>query len=102
MTNLEAIRANISDAHGVVLSENHFVKALVDVGLVPSGTYTSERSVDRATLKLYDQILLGANLSEGSLSYSVDLQGVRSAKEALEARLGIKDLKNKVTTARPW
>lgn len=103
MNNLEALRANISDAHGVVLTENHFVKALADVGLVAQDTYTSEGAVDRATIKLYDIILSGGNLSEGHLSYGIDLAGVQKAKEALQDKLGItEDAKNKVDTASRW
>lgn len=89
MTNLEALKANISDAHGVVLTEDHFVKALVDVGLLIDASYESPSKVDRATIKLYDLIISGANLSEGHLSYSVDITAVRLAKEALEEKLGI-------------
>ena len=42
MTNNEAIKANISDAHGVVLNDNHFVKALTDYGLSATGDYSDE------------------------------------------------------------
>ncbi len=101
MNNLEAIRANISDAHGVVLTENHFVKALADKGLDPADTYTNSRDVDRATLGLYDIILGGASLSEGHLSYGFT-ESVEKAKKALQDKLGIRDKKNIVDSGKYW
>ena len=101
MTNLEAIRANISDAHGVVLTQNHFMKALADAGLTPDAIYASEAAVDRATIKLYDVILGGASLSEGHLSYSFT-ESVEKAKKALQEKLGIADKKNEVNSAKYW
>ena len=101
MTNLEAIRANISDAHGVVLTQNHFVKALADAGLTYDAIYASEAAVDRATIKLYDIILGGASLSEGHLSYNFT-ESVEKAKKALQEKLGIADKKNEVNSAKYW
>jgi hypothetical protein len=103
MTNLEAIQANISDAHGVVLTESHFVKALIDVGLTPEVDYSSSRAVDRATLRLYDQLIASANLSEGSLGYNVNVEGLRQARKMIADRLGIvEDKRNEVNTSSPW
>ena len=104
MTNLEAIRANISDAHGVVLTQNHFVKALVDESLIPFEDYTTLNSakIDYASIRLYDQILGGAGLSEGHLGYNFQLSGVIAAKKALEEKLGIADKKNEVNSAKYW
>jgi len=103
MDNLAALRANISDAHGVVLTEDHFVKALVDEGLTATGTYGDEGAVDRATIRLYDKLLAGGSLTEGHLSYSIDMNSVRVAKESLQDKLGIeRDAKNKVDTASRW
>ncbi len=101
MNNLEAIRANISDAHGVVLTENHFVKALVDNDLQPEGDYTDSRAVDRATLTLYDVILGGASLTEGHLSYNFT-ESVEKAKKALQDKLGIADKKNIIDSGKYW
>ena len=105
MDNLAALRANISDAHGVVLTENHFVKALVDEGLVADAIYSAadERAIDLATIRLYDKLLAGGSLTEGHLSYSIDMNSVRVAKESLQDKLGIeRDAKNKVDTASRW
>jgi hypothetical protein len=101
MTNLEAIQVNISGAHGVVLSENHFVKALTDVGLTATGTYSVSDSalINQATIKCYDMIIGGANLREGDLSYSIDINSVKAAKEALEVTSSRKDRINRVS---PW
>ncbi len=101
MTNLEALKANISDAHGVVLTEDHFVKALIDVGLLVDEAYGSPAKIDRATIALYDVILTGANLSEGHLSYSIDINAVRQAKEALEEKLGV-STKKTVRSPKVW
>lgn len=101
MTNLEAIRASISSAHGVVLTENHFVKALVDVGLVSDATYSSEATIDRAAIKLYDIILGGAGLTEGHLSYSFT-ESVEKAKKALQDKLGITEKRNEVNSGKFW
>lgn len=99
MTNLEAIKANISSAHGVVLDENHFVKALADVGLAADGDYTSDKKIDIATIKLYEIILGGASLTEGHLSYTL-VDSARQAKEALEYKLGIS--RNAVRSPKVW
>ena len=102
MTNLEAIRANISDAHGVVLTENHFVKALVDEGLQADEIYTDSQKIDLATLRLYDIILGGASLSEGHLSYNFT-ESVEKAKKALEGKLGMDEDKNDtVSSVKFW
>jgi hypothetical protein len=92
MTNYEALRANISDVYGVVLSQNHFRKALVDVGLAPEELYTSSSLINRATLTLYDMILAGANLSEGNLSYNLNIEGLKKVREELADSLGIKEI----------
>ena len=99
MTNLEAIRANISDAHGVVLTENHFVKALVDVGLTSTGTYASSALIDQASLLLYDNVLIpGANLTEGSLAYGLNIDGLIRARNMLAEKLGETVEKNNAVT----
>jgi hypothetical protein len=103
MTNLEALRANISDAHGVVLAENHFMKALVDAGLVPDDVYASSVLVDRASLSLYDNVLIpGANLGEGSLSYNFNAESLQKARNAIAERLGDNVRRDAVNVARPW
>jgi len=89
MTNQEALEANISDVHGVVLSENHFRKALIDVGLSPDDEYASSTLIDTATLKLYDKIIAGASFSEGALSYNVDINALKSVRDALAEDLGL-------------
>lgn len=107
MDNLAALRANLSDAHGVVLGENHFVKALVDEGLAPETLYspTVERQLDLATIRLYNLILGGAGLSEGSLGYNFQLPGVVAAKKNLQEKWGLIpdiDPRDSVNTASVW
>lgn len=103
MTNIEAIKANISDAHGVILTENHFMKALIDQGLNVYDEYASQTAIDRATITLYDVVIESASFSEGGLSYNIDIEGVKAAKLALQQKIGITpDLKNKVRSQKVW
>jgi len=103
MTNLEALQANISDAHGVVLTENHFVKALVDVGLNAWDVYSSSTLVDRALLLLYDKVLIpGANLGEGALSYNFNPDSLQKARDMIAERLGDNVRRDAIDVIRPW
>ena len=102
ITNLDALKANISDAHGVILTENHFMKALIDQGLVTDAQYTDSSAINSATLALYDVIIESAGFSEGGLSYSVNIEGVKQAKAALEKRMGLTDDKNEIKSPKVW
>lgn len=102
MTNYQALQANISDAHGVVLSENHFRKALADVGLVADDEYENRTLVDMATLELYNKIIAGANISEGGLSYNINIDSVKRAKIELETSLSITSNKPTINRASVW
>ncbi len=102
MTNLDAIMANISGAHGVVIEKNHFVKALIDLDVSPYQGYTkaNRTKINQATLVIYDQILGGANLSEGALNYSINIESVRKAREDLAESMGIH--KNVIDKGQVW
>jgi hypothetical protein len=102
MTNLEALQVNISDVHGVVLTENHFVKALIDVGLESTEDYSSSKLINKATLKCYDMILGGANLTEGSLSYNINIESVKAARDVLADSLGVDRRRNVIDRGAPW
>ncbi len=103
MTNLQAIKANISDAHGVVLTENHFMKALLDQGIVVDQEYTSSSAINKATIVLYDIIIESASFNEGGLSYNINVEGVKAAKAALQEKMGVTaDLKNQVKSPKVW
>jgi hypothetical protein len=73
MTNLEALKANLSGAHGIPISENAFLKALIDQSVTSTSMYTTadEKNIDLATIRIYKQILAGASLSDNGVSYSV-------------------------------
>jgi hypothetical protein len=103
MTNLEAIRVNISDAHGVILTEGHFVKALTDNGVDSAGIYSAaeKTNIDKATLACYDMILGSANLTEGSLSYNINIEAVKAARQKLADSLGVRR-RNVVRGVSPW
>jgi hypothetical protein len=86
MTTLEALKANISDTHGVVVSENAFLKALLDEGIVTTATYSKddyEQSIDLAIIRVYKQILGSAGFSEGNFQYSP------AAKESIQKSIDI-------------
>lgn len=102
MTNIEAIMTNVSGAHGVVLTENHFVKTLLDVGLSPTGTYTNKNQIDRATVACYDLIIGGANLKEGDLSYSIDVDALRKIRDSFAEKLGEKTKNDEVRGISIW
>lgn len=102
ITNLQALRANISDAHGVILTENHFMKALIDQGLITDAPYADSSAINSATLILYDVIIESAGFSEGGISYSVNVEGVKQAKAALEERMGLTDKKNEIKSPKVW
>ncbi len=103
MTNLEALQANISDVHGVVLTQNHFMKALIDQSVAPYDAYSSSSAINRATLTLYDVLIEGAGFSEGALSYNINIEGVKAAKAALQEKMGItEDPKNQIRSPKVW
>ena len=102
MTNLQALKANISSVHGVVLTENHFMKALIDQGLIAGEQYTNAAKIDFATISLYDAIIAGAGFSEGSLSYKINIEGVKQAKLKIERKLGISDENNTIRSPKVW
>lgn len=102
LTNLEALRANLSDAHGLVLLENHFLKALADVGLAANDTYSSAGSIDSATLKLYDVLLATASFSEGALSYNLNLAELRKLRDTLAESLGSTLTGRNITSPLVW
>ena len=103
MINLEALQANISDAHGVVLTENHFMKALIDQGVSPYDNYTDASVINHATLTLYDIIIETANFNEGAIGYNVNVEGIKQAKTALGEKMGIfPDAKNQIRSPKVW
>ena len=102
MDNLQAIKANISDAHGVVLTESHFVKALRDVGLNEVHAYSSAAAIDKATLQLYDNVIIpGASFTEGSFSYTAS-PALQRARDQIAERLGVLDRKDTINRASVW
>ena len=72
MTNLEALKANITQVHGIVLGSNAFVKACIDNEIEENVQYTKSdaKIIDIATVQLLEKVLEAANLNEGDLQYS--------------------------------
>lgn len=109
MTNLEALKANIGDAHGLQLTDNHFTKALLDQELQTETTYYSinAKSIDMATIACYDVILGAANMSEGDVTYTLrDLESIKTIIDTLLVKWGkparYGKHKAKVTGVNPW
>lgn len=104
MNNLDALKANISQLHGVSISENSFMKALIDEGLSEIDTYTpdNEQRIDLATIRVYKKILGSPDFSEAGLSYKIGVN-IRNAIESLQRKWGITpDTSPTVTGASPW
>lgn len=69
MTNLQAIQSTVA---GYPLSENTFVKALLDRGVSSTGTYTgTSKAFELATADVYMVLATAANISEGGFSVSI-------------------------------
>ena len=83
MTNLEALKANISDTHGIIITDNGWIKALYDAGSNPDDAYdtSDEQSVDLATIDILERVLETANISDGNLNYTI------TNKEYIEKRI---------------
>ena len=109
MTNLEALKANLADAHGLQFTENHFSKALVDQSIQSDSTYYAlyAKSIDLATISLYEQVLGAANMKEGDVDYSVmNKEYIEAAIDSLLVKCGLPTrygkLKSRVTGTALW
>lgn len=109
MTILEAVKANIGDAHGIQLTENHFIKAILDQDLQPDANYYSlnAEAVDMVTVDLYEKVLGSANLAEGDITYSLrDTEAIKTIIDTLLDKRGkptrYGKMKSKVTGVSRW
>lgn len=89
MTNIEALKANVSQVHGLVISENAFIKVCIDSEITQADEYTKENQelIDLATVKIYRQILYAPNFREGDVNYSQS-QGIKDAIDNLLSNWG--------------
>jgi hypothetical protein len=109
MINLEALKANLADVHGVVISDNAWLKALLDENITPDDPYDSEaekKGVDLATIRIYKHILGSANMNEGGLAYSItNKEYIQNTIDSLLIRWGLPpEFKTKATVqgVSPW
>lgn len=111
MTTLQALKANIADTHGIALSENAFLKALIDIDLGGNEVYTKaayEQSIDMATVKLYRLILDTANVNDGDRGYSLtNKEHIKSCIDNLLRKWGLPaefggSSGPQITGASPW
>ena len=92
MTNADALKANLAQVHGLVISENNFLKALADEEISASGTYSkdNEQSIDLATIRIYRQIIGAAGFMEGDVTYSpAQIEAVKLATDSLLVKCGL-------------
>ena len=69
MTILEAIKSTVA---GYPLSDNAFIKALLDRGLSATAEYSGKsQSFELATADIYMVLVSSANVSEGGYSVSI-------------------------------
>lgn len=82
MTNLEALKA-VVDVPGI--SGNAYDKALIDVSLTGSSTYSAgnEETINNAAVKVLKGFLL-SSLSEGGYSVSFDRTAIENKITVLE------------------
>ncbi len=91
MTNLEALKANVSQVHGIVISANAFSKALVDQEITEDDIYTkaNEEAIDFATIRIYKLVLGSPGLSEGDINYSpADIAAIKTVIDNLLMKWG--------------
>jgi hypothetical protein len=101
MTYLEAIQASISQVHGVALVDNVLIKVLIDQDINPHADYKKGADFNRSLLFLLRLLLGGANLNEGAISYSLNVEGIKAMILELEESLGI-DKRPTINTAKVW
>jgi lactate dehydrogenase-like 2-hydroxyacid dehydrogenase len=108
MTNLEALKANISSSHGIVLEPNAYLKALADESLNEMALYVkdTEQSIDMATVRLLKTVLATANVGEGGLNYSqMNKEYIEKTIDNLLVKWGLDTEFKKVpqiTGIKPW
>lgn len=104
MTTLEALKANLSHVHGIVISDNAFLKALIDNELDGTETYSKaeyEQTIDLTTVAIYRQVIGAAGISEGDLSYSpAQIDGIKRAVDGLLVKHGLQPEFGSIATVR--
>lgn len=69
MTNLDALKSN---SIGYPVSENTFLRILIDRGLSPANEYVGKsRGMELAVADLYSNLITAANVAEGGFQVSL-------------------------------
>ena len=106
MTKLDALKANVSQIHGLAISSNTFAKALIDEGISENDEYSAdcEKEIDLATIRIYKTILGSPSFSESDVNYNLnDRKAIESVIISLQNKWGIQsDVTPFVTSCKPW
>lgn len=100
MTNLEAIRAKLN----YPLSENAFILALQDRGLVAEDAYSNKRSLELTYADLCYTLISSPNITEGGYQISLtDKASLIKLADSIFAKYGlVSSLAPKATFINVW
>jgi hypothetical protein len=108
MTKTDALKANLSQVHGIVIDDLAFEKACTDEGFSGSEVYSKadEQAIDMATVRIYKQVLGAPGISEGNLNYQItNKEHIKSVIDSLLVKWGKAPefgTRATVSGARPW
>lgn len=88
MTNLEALKAKLN----YPLSDNSFILALSDRGLVSTATYADRKSLELAQADLIYTLVTTPNITEGGYSISLsDKSSLMKLADGIYLKYGIRN-----------
>lgn len=88
MTNLEALKAKLN----YPLSDNSFILALSDRGLVSTATYADSKSLELAQADLIYTLVTTPNITEGGYSISLsDKSSLMKLADGIYLKYGIRN-----------
>jgi hypothetical protein len=97
MTNLEALKAKLN----YPLSDNSFILALSDRGLVSTATYADRKSLELAQADLIYTLVTTPNITEGGYSISLsDKSSLMRLADEIYLKYGIRNPLRPIATFR--
>lgn len=97
MTNLEALKAKLN----YPLSDNSFILALSDRGLVSTATYADRKSLELAQADLIYTLVTTPNITEGGYSISLsDKSSLMKLADGIYLKYGIRNPLRPIATFR--
>lgn len=95
MTNLEALKAKLN----YPLSDNSFILALSDRGLVSTATYADRKSLELAQADLIYTLVTTPNITEGGYSISLsDKSSLMKLADGIYLKYGIRNPLRSIAT----